>query len=383
MKLTYLVADTTLFGGVKIALHQANLMVRRGHQVKVVTPGEAPDWFPLEAELVAVERLEPSVVPPSDVCVATYWTTLAIAAEAPCRQAVHYCQGYEGSFLHNRDDHPAIEAAYRRPLPAMAVSPHLVELLDRRFARPARWVPQPLESFWRSRVRRPRLRPHRTPRILVMSPLEIEWKGVATALEAFRRLRRRGVSCRLIRLSQWPLSEEERSRVPPDEFHRRLMPRQVARLMDRCDLLLAPSWEQEGFGLPVLEAMARGLPVVASDVSCFQAYAAPAARLVPPRDPRALAEAAEEVVSSPSLWRRMRRAGFRVAAEFTEGRSAKAAEEALLWSLGGEWKDMEREGASGTGGETEGAIPVESRPTPDPGRRSTEVPPHRESALRR
>ena len=46
MKLTYLVADTTLFGGVKIALHQANLMVRRGHQVKVVSPGQAPDCSP-------------------------------------------------------------------------------------------------------------------------------------------------------------------------------------------------------------------------------------------------------------------------------------------------------------------------------------------------
>ena len=43
--------------------------------------------------------------------------------------------------------------------------------------------------------------------------------------------------------------------VEPDEFHCRIPPADVARLIAGCDLMLAPSWEQEGFGLPVLEAM--------------------------------------------------------------------------------------------------------------------------------
>lgn len=340
MDLTYLIEDTALFGGVKVVLHQANLMVRRGHRVTVVSPGGPPDWFPLEAELCTVERLEPGVVPPSDVCVGTFWTTLAVAAGARCRQAVHYCQGYEGSFLHNRSEHPAIEAAYRLPLPAMVVSPHLGDLLEERFGRPARWVPQPLEPFWRRRSPAAwlRRRPRRPARILVTSPFEIRWKGVATALEAVRRLRETGVPCRLVRLSQWPPSDEERALMPADEFHHRLMPREVVRLMDGCDLLLAPSWEQEGFGLPVLEAMARGLPVVASDVSCFRAYAASAARLVPWDRPEAFAEAAAEILASPSRWRRMRRAGREAAARFTESRSSEAAEQALLWALSDDWK---------------------------------------------
>lgn len=334
MELTYLIEDTALFGGVKIVLHQANLMVRRGHRVTVVSPGGPPDWFPLEAELRSVPELEPGTVPPSDVCVGTYWTTLAVAAEAPCRQAVHYCQGYEGSFPHNRSDHPAIEKAYRLPLPAMVVSPHLGDLLAERFGRPSRWVPQPLEPFWhRTPTGRPRSRPDRPPRILVTSPFEIEWKGVATALEAVLRLRKGGVPCRLVRLSQWPLSDEERDLLAPDEYHHRLLPQEVARLMEGCDLLLAPSWQQEGFGLPVLEAMARGLPVIASDVLCFRAYAASAARLVPRDRPEAFAEAAKEILGSPALWSKMRRAGREVAARFTESRSGQAAEDALVWAL--------------------------------------------------
>jgi glycosyltransferase involved in cell wall biosynthesis len=332
--LTYLIADTALFGGVKVALHQANLMVRRGHRVTVVSPGDPPDWFPLEAELRTVPRLEPAEIPPSDVCVGTFWSTLPVAAAAPCRQAVHYCQGYEGSFLHNRPDHPAIEAAYRLPLPAMVVSPHLGDFLRERFGRPARWVPQPLEPFWRRpRATRLRRRPRRPPRILVVSPFEIEWKGVATALEAVRLLRERGVRCRLVRLSQWPLSAEERSLLAPDEFHYRLLPRDVARLMVGCDLLLAPSWEQEGFGLPVLEAMACDLPVVASDIAAFRGYAAPAARLVPADRPAEFARVAQEILASSRTWRRMRRAGRDVVSSFTEMRSSQAAEGALRWAL--------------------------------------------------
>lgn len=344
LRLSYLLEDTALFGGTKIALHQANLMHRRGHRVTVVSTGEAPDWYPLEAELRTVERLEPRVVPPGDLCIATFWTTIAAALDAPCRQVVHYCQGYEGGFGHNRADHPAIEEAYRRPLPAMVVSPHLARLLEERFHRSARWVPQPLEDFWRSRPwwERWRLpfarswrRPRRRPRVLVTSPFEIEWKGVETALRAVQILRQRGRDLHLVRLNQWPLCEEEKALLAPDEVHQRLLPRQVARLMAGCDLLLAPSWEPEGFGLPVLEAMARGLPVVASDVSCFRDYAAPAARLVPWERPEAFADAVEEILSSPRTWRRMRRAGRRVAARFTEERSADAAEEALFWALDG------------------------------------------------
>jgi glycosyltransferase involved in cell wall biosynthesis len=49
----------------------------------------------------------------------------------------------------------------------------------------------------------------------------------------------------------------------------------------------------EGFGLPVLEAMAVGTPVVASTAGALPEIAGEAAVLVPPRDPAALAEGVE------------------------------------------------------------------------------------------
>lgn len=317
-------------------LQQANLMTRRGHAVTVASPAPAPAWFPLAATYRQTRSLDPAELPAADVTVATFWTTIEPALALSHGEVVHYCQGLEGTYTHNQDQHAAIWSAYQHRIPAMAVAPHLARRLRTQFGRPARVVPQPLEPYWRPRWR---LGPRRRrPRILVMSPFEIDWKGVPTALRAVRALRERGMACELMRLSQWPLGDDERALQEPDVYHEHLLPHQVPALMASCDLLFAPSWEQEGFGLPVLEAMACGLPVVASDVPCFADFAADAARLVPFDQPEAFAAAAEEVLGNPRLWHRMRRAGRRVARHYRASRAAAAAEEALQWVASGAWR---------------------------------------------
>jgi len=335
VRINYLLEDTALFGGVKIAMHQARLMHALGHEVRVVSPGKRPDWFELGVELVNVESLEPDALPPAELHVATFWTTIAVASAAPTGRAVHYCQGFEASYTHNVGEHPAILEAYATPIPGMALAPHLAELLRTRFGRPARVVPPALEPFWRP-VRR--LGPHRVPRVLVVHPFENDWKGVRTALEAILVLRASGMELRLVRLAQWPLGEAERTILEPDEYHHHLEPPEVARLVAGCDLLLAPSWEQEGFGLPVLEAMACGIPVVASNISAFRGYAAGAAELVDAHDPSAFAAAARNVLSDWPTWRKMRRLGLEAASRFTEEAASREAEAALVWAASGRWE---------------------------------------------
>jgi glycosyltransferase involved in cell wall biosynthesis len=195
---------------------------------------------------------------------------------------------------------------------------------------------QPLEPLWAPR--RWRRRPNDPPRILIVSPFEIDWKGVATGLRAVRLLREGGVDCELIRMSQWPLTGEESAILEPDEYHCRISAPAAAALLRTADLLLAPSWEAEGFGLPVLEAMASGVPVVASDVACFRDFAALAATLVPPRTPEAFARAAGRTLSEPGRWRRMRRAGLTVAGGYTEAAAVRSLREAVEWVASGAWR---------------------------------------------
>jgi glycosyltransferase involved in cell wall biosynthesis len=79
----------------------------------------------------------------------------------------------------------------------------------------------------------------------------------------------------------------------------------------------------EGFGLPVLEAMDRGVPVVSSNAASLPEVAGDAALLVDPHDERAIAAAIERVLGDPAEAQRLREAGRRQASRFSWERTAR------------------------------------------------------------
>ena len=88
-----------------------------------------------------------------------------------------------------------------------------------------------------------------------------------------------------------------------------------------ADCVLLPSL-YEGFGFPVLEAMACGTPVVCSNVSSLPEVAGDAALLVDPLDDEGLAAAVARLLTNPDIASNMRAAGFRQAARFQWSRTA-------------------------------------------------------------
>ena len=332
LRVTYLLDGSALFGGTKVVVAQANLLARRGHEVTIVSREPAPDWHPVEARFLVDPALDPRLFPESDVVVATFWRTIPYALAARSGVAAHYCQGLEYTYTHNVAEHAGIVDNYRRKLPALCVSPHLEREIRARFGRPARTVLQPLDPGFGPDGREA---PNAVPRLVVVGPFEIDWKGVATALRAAAILRDEGLDFRLVRVSQWPQTEAERALLPADEFHCHLSSRDMSEILRGADLLLAPSWEQEGFGLPALEAMASGVPVVASDVASYRGFAGPAAKLVARDEPHGFARAARDLLERRETWRDARRAGIEVAAGYAGERAAVSAEAALSWVAGG------------------------------------------------
>ena len=79
----------------------------------------------------------------------------------------------------------------------------------------------------------------------------------------------------------------------------------------------------EGFGLPPLEAMASGTPVVTSNVSSLPEVAGDAAVLVDPYDPHAIAEGIYQVLTDEQLRRDLRRKGVARAGMFSWEQSAR------------------------------------------------------------
>jgi glycosyltransferase involved in cell wall biosynthesis len=78
----------------------------------------------------------------------------------------------------------------------------------------------------------------------------------------------------------------------------------------------------EGFGLPVLEAMACGCPVIASNTSSLPEVAGGAAILVPPRDIDAWTSAIRQILDDDDLRQAMRRRGYERAKAFSWSKSA-------------------------------------------------------------
>jgi glycosyltransferase involved in cell wall biosynthesis len=106
------------------------------------------------------------------------------------------------------------------------------------------------------------------------------------------------------------------------EWHQGPGDEELERLYQDATIVAYPSF-YEGFGLPVLEAMARGIPVVTSDICALRETAGDAARFVDPDDSEALAAEIISLLSSATLRQDYRERGLRRAGQFSWDETAR------------------------------------------------------------
>ncbi len=149
-----------------------------------------------------------------------------------------------------------------------------------------------------------------------------ERKGFPTAVAAFGRSAAGRPGLRLIVVGDGP----ERSAIDalPADVRARVSMLGTVPNVDlppfekACDLYLGTSIGGESFGVVLVEAMAAGLPVVASDIPGYDEVVTDGVEgfLVPPRDPEAVARAAGSILDDPELAARFSAAGRTRAAAF-------------------------------------------------------------------
>jgi glycosyltransferase involved in cell wall biosynthesis len=109
---------------------------------------------------------------------------------------------------------------------------------------------------------------------------------------------------------------------------------ELVRLYSGADCLLFPSFA-EGFGFPIVEAMACGAPVIAGDRTSMPEVAGDAAVLVDPSDDEALASALASVLSSAERRAELRDRGLARAAQFSWAECARLTVDAYGDALAG------------------------------------------------
>jgi glycosyltransferase involved in cell wall biosynthesis len=218
--------------------------------------------------------------------------------------------------------------AVRRELIGIGVSPDRVRAIHHGTGVLAETAPSPL--------------PAGTPPRYALHVGTVEpRKNVPALLAAWRLLRTRGIDPPpLVLCGGWGWKAEE-IRQEIEAAGREgwavhlgyVGPGELAALYAGAELVALPSF-YEGFGLPALEALQAGAPLVASDLPVLREVAGDAALYAPPDRPDIWADRIAELLADGDLREKMRRKGRERARLFDWGRAAGATAEAFRRAAG-------------------------------------------------
>lgn len=337
MKIAYLLEDTSLCGGVKVVFEHARLLAERGFAVTVISKGERPgyydlgksDFFHLTGDFKSIaDRLGHF-----DVVVATSPDQVLDLFHYAVN-LVHFSQAYEADYPFWAPQKEDIERAYRLQVPKMTISKKVVSTIEERFSRKAFYIPQGIDLGIFYPEKEPR---NKIEKVLIVGVWENGIKGIRDAVEGFLMAKKEVGYLKMVRVSTLPLSEEELSLYQPDEFHLSVAPKEMGDIYRQCDLAIVPSLEGEGFGLPAIEAMACGLPVILTKIHSFLSLhdAKDYAYFVSPHSPDEIAEGIIRLCRQRDLTAVLRENARRVAEGFPLSSTIDRLVEVLSGLAGG------------------------------------------------
>jgi len=181
-----------------------------------------------------------------------------------------------------------------------------------------------------------------SPYILFAGTVDDPRKGAKNVVEAFKILSSKYKDLKLVLAGDYGHRrgwEQLKEKIDTSGLENRIIltgfvtSKQLRNLMSCAEAFLFPS-ELEGFGLPVLEAMACGSPVITSNVSSLPEVGGDAVMYVSPTDPEQLAYETARLLNSYELHDKYIKKGFTRAKTFSWDKTAQLIEEVYKYTYG-------------------------------------------------
>ncbi|TLM75621.1 glycosyltransferase family 4 protein [Microbulbifer harenosus] len=294
MKVTFAFPVPSLCGGCRVVAIYAQALANNGHEVTIVCPSHknggvaatlkrlmkgdiflrdhlAHSHFSNLAgvniiQLPPAKMSSPSFYPRADVLVATWWKTVEWIAGFPEEKGkkCYFVQHHE---VHDEQPRERVELTYKTPYPKIVIAEWLSKVMAEQYDdHRTHLVPNAVDHtlFFREEDTT-------AAEFTVCSMYsETRFKGVDITLSAFSRVRERIPQAHMIMFGAEPLRD---GRTLPEGVEFVLAPsRAKLRQIYASSRAYVFSSRSEGFGLPILEALACGCPVVATDAGCAPEY---------------------------------------------------------------------------------------------------------------
>jgi glycosyltransferase involved in cell wall biosynthesis len=357
MRVTFVLPFTSVEGGSRVVAIYAEKLAARGHEVTVVSCGARPrrlrhrvkewalraargqfqspsspthfDHVPhLHRVIPGSGPIRPRDVPDGDVIVATWWETAEWVREMPRSKGakVHLIQHDERVFSDDPSKKARVAATWGFDgFSRIVVSGWLQELGREEFGVETTLIGNAVDTDLFDAPPRQR---NQRPAVGLMYHAR-PFKGTDISLRAYAMARARVPELRLLAFGPEP----ELPQLPlPPGTDLLVMPPQakIAEFYRSCDAYLFGS-RCEGFGLPILEAMACRTPVIGTPTGAApELISEGGGILVKPQDPESMADAIMEIATMPpSRWVEMSDAAYATARRHSWERCTHEFEAAL------------------------------------------------------
>ena len=336
MKITFVLPSLSLSGGMRVLSIYTELLQQRGHKILIVsTPprqptlieqlksllrgrgwGSVPKKEQSHFDNVDVERrvletnrrITDADVPDADIIMATWWETAESVAKLSNSKGakVYFLQHYEAFDYIPKG---RVEATWRLPMHKIAVAQWLADIARNEYGDlSVSLVPPTVDTkqFYDPELRSKQQQSKQSVPTVGLYYSTTPWKGCDIALKAFSIAAKKIPNLRLVAFGS---GETPPADLPlPDNTEYIMSPTQdqLRESYSRCDAWLFSS-RSEGFGLPIIEAMACGTPVIGTPAGAApELLAGGGGILVKLEDPEDMALAIEQICQlSDAQWREM------------------------------------------------------------------------------